>query len=346
MGTLKEPPLLLDKRRAPFAVVGPAARVVECKQGRTYWNALCRAPTNPGQRRSAKFVFDKNGDNTIGYVGMLPQSTGPLGLGDWLGWQSQSVGVSIDGFSRQNGARMPDTAKTPLVMVADSTLEKGCREGYVFILEHKGTTVTITQRVSVEANVPQVFAPVATFHNVPGDWCFAVGAFGGRVRVMRANQTVDGQKPRAVLSNIMVHNVPDGDLGVQGGSDLFVTFELLDTQGEPIVSHHFPEGIRAETETMDDVIGSTTVTFPDEVAMAIPADFKEGKLLIIAYDEDKDRDEVLGRGEVDVVYYTTGRPIDNVFMKGEEQIGTAGFFFPDFSLSFVLNFRGAIQIRE
>ena len=157
---------------------------------------------------------------------------------------------------------------------------------------------------------------VRVFHGVPTDWCFAVGAFGGRVRVMRAGQTVDNQRPRAVVGDIVTFGVPDGDLGA-GGSDVFVRFDVLDEDGDPVTAAGFPDGVFAVTETRHEA-GSTctaalledfqachtchptpspdfslwlssrrllrpalfTGSFPDEIPIALPPGFTSGILMV------------------------------------------------------------------
>jgi len=282
----KEKALLIDRKKTTFTVVGPANRTVRSSHGTTYWNAVCRPPVNPGKKRSAKFVFESLSSELRGAIGMVPPDVDPNNLHDWLGYQTKSVAVWLDGTCRFMGERVGNASKTGTIPIKDSTQDD--RNGWVMTCELDGTTLTISHAVA--PGPPQILEVVRVFHGVPTDWCFAVGAFGGRVRVMRAGQTVDNQRPRAVVGDIVTFGVPDGDLGA-GGSDVFVRFDVLDEDGDPVTAAGFPDGVFAVTDTQHEA--GSTCSFPDEIPIALPPGFTSGILMVTVFDEDNDDDDVL-----------------------------------------------------
>ena len=313
-----EPPLRIDKQHTSFCSLDPACRVARAGQGRTYFNALCQAPIAPGARRTAKFVFSPF-ENLRGVVGMLPPGVARVDMQDWLGWQRESTAVWLDGTCRQDGKRLTGCTPAPNPSKGDTIV---CR--------HEGTNLTVWREGG--EGVLKAFA------NVPADWRFAAGAFGGTVRLMREHEDAGGQIPRVCITSIKAFKVPDGDMGA-GRSDAFVSFLMVDEHGEPLV---FPDGRprSVHTETVDEA--SEEVEFPDSLAIPLPNGFQSGTLVVTLYDDDDNsEDDALGVASVAFAYSPTSLVFDKLTLQGQEQPGAFGFVFPDSEVSFKLDFLGA-----
>jgi hypothetical protein len=107
----EEAKVCVDKSKCSFARVDKAGLSVKSGQGRTWWTCLVTAPTvaQQGPRRSCKFEFSE-WESPAGAVGMLPASASAADVSDWLGWQSASVALWLDGSCRQNSRLLRSTA--------------------------------------------------------------------------------------------------------------------------------------------------------------------------------------------------------------------------------------------
>lgn len=312
-----EPPLKINKAKTTFACLEGQGRIVRAKQGRTYWNGMCFPPAVPGKRRTAKMLWTP-WEAASGAVGMLPPNTTPAEMQDWLGFQQRSVALWLNGECRQNDQRLPDIEPTDVTQEGHDT----------FVLEHEGTRLTIW-RDGVK---------LRAFDNVPADWCFAAGGFGGKVRLMRENDDAGGFVPRIRLSDIVAYHVPDGDMGA-GGSDAFVQFELLDEAGELLnLSNGRP--CMAHTETIDEA--SETATFEGAIAVPVPETFTSGALRVTLLDDDigENADDALGVATMPISFSTETNGVEKMVLEGCLQPGGAGYRFTDSEISFKVDFKG------
>ena len=308
-----EPPLKLDRRKASFAVIDRACRVAQGGQGRTYWSAVCHPPVQPGKRRTAKFVFTATSGAMAGAVGMLPPTASKSDLQDWLGWQVHSAALWLDGTCRQNGKKLGEVSATDI------------SQSEALVCEHDGTALTVWRNGEA----------LRRFDGVPSDWCFAAGAFGGNVRLMREHDDVGGQIPRCCFSKITALNVPDADMG-SGGSDVYVTFELRREDGSLFTA----KPLMARTSTLEEA--GETCEFSDSIALPLPAEsFSSGTLEITVCDEDDGDDCVIGRASHPIEISTEVVKVENVVVAGQPQPGAAGYAFPDFEISFEFEFKGS-----
>jgi len=311
-----EPPLTVHKKT--FAVLD--GRVVSAGQGRTYWNVLCTPPDEDsmGKIRSAKFVFSP-WNSAAGAVGMLPPAVNSDDLSDWLGWQTESVALWLDGTCRQNGSKR-----------ASVDAVKAHTEGDTLLCKHMGTKLIISRGGDV----------IKTFHDVPANWCFATGAFGGSVSLLRESEE-DGFKskqPRIVLTDIIAFKVPDGDQGT-GRTDVFVEFQLLNHDGSP--SEPFPDRRpRRVTTCALAADGDSTCVFQDQLALLLPDQYTQdgGLLSITVYDDDlKAADDKLGMSTIPLIFTPANWPddvcnVDQHVLTGQRSL--AGHDFPDLDISF------------
>jgi len=326
-----ELPLQVNPKKVTFAVLDQHRRVAKAAQGRTYWTAMCNPPLHTnGKLRTAKFAFSP-WQSAAGAVGMLPPNMREDDLNDWLGYQLESAAVWLDGACRRNGRKLNNVVAAP----------KAATDGDLILCQHQGTTLTITRDGEL----------LKKFYNVPADWCFAAGAFGGKVTMMREHEEDDSGRhhlARLVFSDITAFKVPDGDMG-PSRSDVFVEFELLNEDGT--AAQPFADGRPRVVQTA--VTGETmeTIEFPDQIGLPLPSDYVTfgGLLSITLYDDDlKSADDALGKTTMPIIFSSEHWQedkmiLDHLVLKGEMQKGAAGYRFPDAEISFTIRWKGAFH---
>ena len=249
-------------------------------------------------------------------IGMLPATTSKTQMLDWLGFQSQSVAVWLDGTCRQNGQKVPSVNKIDPTDVVK--------------MEHDGKTTLTFYRNDL---------PMRKFLGVPADWRFAAGAFGGAVQVLREGEDAgsDNHKPRVIIADLVAFRVPDGDMG-EGRSDAFVQIELLSSDGKPIKGLNGKDLV-VQTKTNQEA-DSDECPWNDVLAIPLPDNFLEGQLHVTVWDDDENSaDDCLGGNKVPI---QRGTPVvhEKLPLKGHKQPGAAGYYFTDFEISFNISFGG------
>ena len=145
------PKLKFDSRRKSYAALDRGRTTARAGQGGTYWNAICEAA--PTAHNSVTFAFPAGDDASFsGAVGMLPPDmANGDSLGDWLGYQTQSVAVWFNGNVRLNGTRKANVAETNVA------------QGICFELEHNGTLLKVSRNGEL----------LKCFSGIPPSWRFA-----------------------------------------------------------------------------------------------------------------------------------------------------------------------------
>ena len=294
-----------EKKLKSYCVVSPDRKSVRNGQGRIWWNALCEVPRNSPEVKL--FLPKDEGIETMA-VGMVPPTLKGDNLSDWLGRQSSSAAVYLDGQCVQNGIRIPDVPPVPIG-----------ENGVLLEMEH-----TDGQFLSIFHNGQLI----KQFHGIPPDWRFAVGGFGGRAVIVDDGEDSEDTKAKLVISNITAKNVPDADAAPGSGrSDVYVAFELQG--GGPIV------------RTNGNVANATEVAaWSDPVALLLPVNFATGNLIVTAWDDDiNSPDDALGGAVVSLNLAAGAANVGPIVMKGYPKPEAEDEVFPDFEVSFSVEYR-------
>jgi len=261
---------------------------------------------------------------------MLPPGVCEEELSDWLGFQRESAAVWLDGACRQWGKRLSRVSPA---------LKNAAQEGDTITCCHAGSRLTVSRDGKA----------IKTFDGVPASWCFAAGAFGGQVRVMReCEEEPSLQQSRLVFSDVTVFHVPSGDMG-KGRSDVYVEFALLQPDGTAAAAQS--EGRPRLVTTCSLSQGGETCTFADQLQLPLPDGFVTtgGLLSITVYDDDlSSSDDALAVATMPLSFTPEAWPgdmisLDQLQMQGQPQAGTAGSRFPDSEISFTLRWKGSFH---